>query len=236
MTTLKRLTERVWYLPHEKERDRPALGYVRGDRWCLAVDAGHSAAHVREFYKALECEGLPLPSLTAITHWHWDHAFGMDATCGLTVANGRTAAHLAVARDRLRREGREAFLALDESVRREYAGESPMTVTLPDIVFSGELLLDAGNCPIRLLQAPSPHTDDSTLVHLPSEGVLFFGDAKSGVFPTWEKDPTLCLALADAVEATGASTCVGGHREPMTVDKLVAGLKADGRSALDDRP
>ena len=30
---LNRLTERVWFLPFEKERDRPNLGYIRGDRW-----------------------------------------------------------------------------------------------------------------------------------------------------------------------------------------------------------
>ena len=226
-----RLTERVWYLPHERERDRPTLGYVRGDQWSLAVDAGHSDAHVRDFYRALEGEGLPLPTLTAITHWHWDHAFGMHAVCGLTVANERTAAYLSAARDRLGREGPEAFLTLDESVRREYAGGRAMAVALPDVVFSDDLLLDAGNCPVRLFQAPSPHTDDSTLVHAPGEDVLFFGDAKSGTFPTWEKDATLCLALADAVEATGAKTCLGGHWEPLTAAELVARLRADGNSA-----
>jgi glyoxylase-like metal-dependent hydrolase (beta-lactamase superfamily II) len=234
VTRLRRLTERVWYLPHERERDRPALGYVRGDRWSLAVDAGHSDTHVRDFYRALEGEGLPLPALTAITHWHWDHAFGMHAVCGFTVASERTAAHLSDARDRLRREGPEAFLALDESVRREYAGGRAMAVALPDVVFSGDLLLSAGNCPVHILQAPSPHTDDSTLVHVPDEGVLFFGDAKSGTFPTWEKDAALCLALSDTVESTGADTCVGGHWEPMTAAELVAGLRADGNEAPDN--
>ena len=51
---LIRLSERVWYSMYEEERDRPCLGYIKGDRWSLAVDAGHSAAHVREFYEALE--------------------------------------------------------------------------------------------------------------------------------------------------------------------------------------
>ena len=53
---LKRLTEHIWYMPYEEERDRPNLCYVKGDRWSLAIDAGHSAAHVREFYALLsEC-------------------------------------------------------------------------------------------------------------------------------------------------------------------------------------
>ena len=36
---LKRLSEHIWYMPHEEERDRPNLGYVKGDKWSLAIDA-----------------------------------------------------------------------------------------------------------------------------------------------------------------------------------------------------
>ena len=46
---LKRLAGHIWYMPFETERDRPNLGYVKGNNWSLAIDAGHSAAHVREF-------------------------------------------------------------------------------------------------------------------------------------------------------------------------------------------
>ena len=55
---LIRWTDRVWYYPFEQERDRPNLGYIRGDKWSLAVDAGHSDAHVQAFYAALEEAGL----------------------------------------------------------------------------------------------------------------------------------------------------------------------------------
>ena len=44
---LKRLTEHIWVMPFEEERDRPNLCYVKGNRLSLAVDAGHSAAHVK---------------------------------------------------------------------------------------------------------------------------------------------------------------------------------------------
>ena len=67
---LIRVSDRVWYSMYEAERDRPCLGYVRGDRWSLAVDAGHSDAHVEEFYDALRRAQLPLPSVTVVTHWH----------------------------------------------------------------------------------------------------------------------------------------------------------------------
>ena len=79
--------DRIWYSAYEEERDRPCLGYIRGNKFSVAVDAGHSDEHVREFYEALERENLPLPALTVITHWHWDHAFGMHTVHGMTVAN-----------------------------------------------------------------------------------------------------------------------------------------------------
>ena len=62
-------------------------------------------------------------------------------------------------------------------------------------------------------------------MHVVGERVLFFGDAKSGTFPTWEKDPSLMRALVDAVESTGAEVCVGGHWEPMGTRELVDGLR-----------
>ena len=36
---LKKLSEHIWYMPYESERDRPNLGYVKGDNWSLAIDA-----------------------------------------------------------------------------------------------------------------------------------------------------------------------------------------------------
>ena len=84
---LYRLTERVWYTSYEEERDRPALGYIKGDKFSVAIDAGHSDAHLNEFYDLLRKENLPLPSLTIITHWHWDHSFAMHCINGISIAN-----------------------------------------------------------------------------------------------------------------------------------------------------
>jgi len=226
---LNRLTERIWVFPFEEARDRPNLGYIRGDRWSLAVDAGHSADHTAAFYRALEAAGLPLPGLTVLTHWHWDHTFGMHAVHGLCLANEKTNGHLLAFREKLAREGRESFLALHESVRREYEGNRPVVATPADMVFAGELLLDAGDCPVRVFQAEAPHTDDTTLVHVPGEKVLFVGDAACGAFPGWKRNPALCRKLADAVEAVDAELCLEGHWTPETKrDVLEDLMKSDG--------
>ncbi len=211
---LKRLTERVWILPFEEARDRPNLGYVRGDRWSLAIDAGHSDDHVALFYRALEDAGLPLPELTVLTHWHWDHTFGMHAVHGLCLANARTDMHLRDFGERIRREGAEVFLNLDTSVRLEYAGGRPVVVKRADMAFSGSMALDLGNCAVRLFEAESPHTDDSTLVHAVDERVLFLGDACGGAFPGGEKDMTLAGKLCRKIGTVDADICVEGHWIP----------------------
>ena len=120
---LERLSERVWVFPYEERRDRPNLCYIKGDNWSIAVDAGHSADHVMEFYKAIEEEGFPLPKLTVLTHWHWDHTFGMHAVSSLTLANVKTNRHLEECIRKLEIEGPEAFLNLEHiSIPRVHMG------------------------------------------------------------------------------------------------------------------
>ena len=221
---LNRLTERVWIYPYEEARDRPNLGYIRGDRWSLAVDAGHSDAHAAEFYRAIEQAGLPLPRLTVLTHWHWDHTFGMHAVKGLSLANERTNAHLSAFKEKIDREGVDAFLSLDERIRNEYADDKPVVIALADMVYSRDMALDAGNCPIKLLQSPSPHTDDSTLVYLSGEKLLFLGDAACGEFPTWEADPALCRALAGSIEPLDVDVCLQSHWTPQTKREIIDDL------------
>lgn len=227
ISELNRLTERVWVYPFEEERDRPNLGYIRGDRLALAVDAGHSDAHIAEFYRALEGAGLPLPDLTVLTHWHWDHTFAMHAVHGVTLANARTDRYLRDFAGRMRCEGEGVFLALHESIRREYAGNRPVIIVPADMVFSGEMRFDLGNCAVRAFQAEAPHTDDSTFVEIPGEKVLFLGDAAGGVFPTWERDAALAKRLAGTIAALEADICVEGHCDPTTKDETISDLMED---------
>lgn len=226
---LGRLSERVWYYPYESERDRPNLGYIRGDNWSLAIDAGHSAAHTEEFYEALQREGLPLPSLTVLTHWHWDHTFGMHAVNGLCIANSRTNQHLLDFQDRISKDGPGFFLDMHETVRKEYADNAPVIVRPADIVFAGELLLDAGNCPIRIFQTESPHTDDATLIQVVGERILFTGDAGGGEFPSGKKNRELCEKYTAVISSADVDMCLEGHWTPDTP----AGIIEDVMGGID---
>ena len=221
---LDRLTKRIWVYPYEKERDRPNLVYIQGDRWSLAVDAGHSESHIREFYATLAEADLPLPTLTVLTHWHWDHTFAMHAAHGLCLANEKTNRYLADFRAKIKNQGRDYFLAMDECIRREYEDGKPIIITLADMVFHGEMTLDAGNCLIRVFQAESPHTDDTTLVEVPDEGVLILGDSTGGTFPDWKKDLVLAGRLAETIRKVNPEICLPGHEPPLSRENAIHDL------------
>ena len=221
---LKKLSEHIWYMPFEEERDRPNLGYVKGDKLCLAIDSGHSEAHLREFYDLLEKEGLPLPSLTVLTHWHWDHTFAMHAVNGLTMANKTTNGHLLECMNKIDANGPGEFLNMYDSIRKEYAGGKEVIVVPADIVFEGDLTIDLGGCTVRIFQTPAPHTDDSTLVYVCEDKTLFVGDATCAQFPNGSKDRKLASELADKIRSTGAAICVEGHWQPVAVEDTLGDL------------
>ena len=224
---LKRLNEHIWYMPSEEERDRPNLCYVKGSRLGLAVDAGHSAAHVQEFYALLEKESLPLPDITVLTHWHWDHTFGMHAVHGLTLANERTNRYLAEWKDKIEKNGPGEFLAIHESIRREYAGNPEVIVKQADIVFDGELTLDLGGYTVKVIQAEAPHTDDSTLVYAENDRVLFVGDSTCHDFFTRIKRADLCEKLADTIRKFNPAVIMEGHWVPVPPEDSLDDLMSD---------
>ena len=215
---LKKLSEHIWFMPYESERDRPNLGYVKGDKWSLAIDAGHSDNHVKEFYALLEAEGLPLPSLTVLTHWHWDHTFGMHAVNGLCIANEKTNGHLLEWKSKIETNGPAEFLAIHESIRKEYAGGKEVVVVPADILFNGEMTLDLGGCKVRVVESAAPHTEDSTLVYIEDDKVLFLGDSTGDDFMTRIKDMDLCQKLGTKIKMLNPETCMEGHWVPVPTD------------------
>ena len=221
---LKKLTEHIWYMPFEEERDRPNLGYVKGEKLSLAIDAGHSAEHVAQFYALLREHDLPLPDLTVLTHWHWDHTFGMHAVNGLCVANNRTNSYLMDWKLKIEANGPGEFLAINEKVRREYAGNEDVIIVPADIVYSGELTVDIGGCTVRIMQAESPHTDDATVVYVVDDRTLFLGDSTCSEFGTGIKRKDLCTGLADRIKSLDPQTCVEGHWEPVETEDTLSDL------------
>ena len=210
---LQKIGTHTWIFPLESAKDRPNLGYVLGKETALAIDAGHSSSHVEDFYRALEAEGLPLPDLTVITHWHWDHTFGMHAVHGKTLARPETNQKLLEIQKKMADNpgyGKK-FLRSDPCIIREYAGGVPLVVVPADEELTGDRTLDLGDVAVELHYAESPHTDDALLVYVPDDKVLFVGDAQLGEFPTWFMNPDKSAALKRQVMSYDVRTVIDGH-------------------------
>lgn len=170
------------FLPPDEEYDRPLIGYVKGDSFSIAIDAGSSAMHVKLFHEALAEERLPMPSLTILTHSHWDHSYGLSAATGFSIACTETCRHL---QDDIN-AGNEmiyrSYISEDYSyLRREYSSSEMISIRLPDITFSGSMTIDLGEIHAVLKHIRSPHSDDSTVIFIPEEKTIFLGDASSGI-------------------------------------------------------
>lgn len=220
---MEKLTERVYYYPHQPHTDRPMLAYIKGRQIALAVDAGNSKDHVDEFYAALDCADLKRPDLTVITHWHWDHTFGMHHIQGLSVAHVNTNESLSREMVQLSDSSYKNILRReDECLCREYAGGKPIVVVTSDIQYHSELEVELGGVAAHIFHTQSPHSQDTTLIHIPQEQVLFLGDSTCGDFyRNGYLDRDKLRALMDVIEDTDCQYCILSHAEPLTKSELL---------------
>ncbi len=220
---LQRISDQVFYSTHDHHADRPVLGYICGERFSLMVDGGNSRGHVEQFYQLLTDNGHSLPDYVVVTHWHWDHTFGLHACAGKTVACEKTnqklheLSHWQWTDDAMKQRlasGEEIDFA-DEHIRVEYPDVQKIRVTATDIAFRGEMCFDLGGIRCRVFELPSPHSEDAVAVHVPEAAVVFVGDALSPDFYLNKRyDPKKLREMTDHLSALDFDICVTGHSEP----------------------
>ncbi len=229
---LQRLTDNIFYYPHQPESDRPMLAYLQGDRFSLAIDAGYSAKHVDGFYAALAAEGIPQPDLTAITHWHYDHTFGMHQINGVSIALDRTNAFLKAQQAKAADRGYiDRLKAEDRCFAKEYYGEQTLSIVLADLEFHDRLTLRLGGLTAELFHTESPHSEDCACVYAPEAKTLFLGDSTSeDFFNGGYLDRAKLASLIRTIEQIDCQTCVLSHAEPLEKAELLEYM----RQALTD--
>jgi glyoxylase-like metal-dependent hydrolase (beta-lactamase superfamily II) len=183
--TLQQLTERIYYLPADHRTDRPILAAIVGKRRVLMVDAGASPRHAQLFLDALYQATGRRPDWVVLTHWHWDHTFGLshlaipsfghvNLTRNLSRLQGLSWEDDALD-GRVKRGEEIAFCA--ENIRKEYGQSRDIAIALPTITFDGALTLYLGGVICELHYLPTDHTDDALAIYIPEEETLFVGDA-----------------------------------------------------------
>ena len=181
----ERIGEHVYIKAPEGYSDRPTIGYIKGDAFSLLFEAGASEHHVQDIKRDLEEINLPLPSLVAVSHWHWDHSFGLKEWKVPTIAGKETNKVLKrlssykwdedSIKERIQKK--EEIIFCHEMMKREYGDTNSIKVVPASIEFQKELKIDLGGITVTLLHISGPHSRDSIVLYVPSEKVLFLGDS-----------------------------------------------------------
>ncbi len=226
---LEALTEHIFYLPHYDKTDRPVLGAVCGKDAALVVDAGASAAHARLFLRELEKHSPSRPRYMAVTHWHWDHVFGIHEMDLLTMAHVDTVAKVKEmaaldwgdeALDRRVAEGTEIEFCR-ECLKLELPERDNLVLRAPDIGFHDKLEIHLGELECVIEHVGGDHSADSSVVFVPRDRVLFIGDC---IYPDLYHGETYTterlFPLMDRLLAFDADIYIDSHKPPLSREAM----------------
>lgn len=183
MPKLTKLSERIMYLPPYQETDRPILGAVVGSERTLLIDAGNSSNHASQFRDELSAIDVKGDWL-AITHHHWDHVFGIKEVGLPTISHSMTRQRIIEmqklswtdsALEQRLLEKSEIPFAVD-AIKKEFGNERNIELSLPHLTFETSITLDLGGISCVIEHVGGDHADDSVILYIPEEKVLFLGD------------------------------------------------------------
>jgi glyoxylase-like metal-dependent hydrolase (beta-lactamase superfamily II) len=134
---------------------------VQGDA-ALVYDSHVSVSHAAFIRADLAQRGVKTFTVV-LSHWHLDHIAGTEAFAGSPViANEKTFAHMS------------AHKAAIEA-GRHHGAPAINPLIMPTQKFSGRLDFKLGSLDLQLLEM-NIHSDDGTVIWIPSQGLLLAGD------------------------------------------------------------
>ncbi|MFG1806146.1 MBL fold metallo-hydrolase [Streptomyces sp. NPDC049040] len=192
------------------------IGLVVGSDGVLLVDTASTLREGEELRAQVEALTGRAVTHIALTHGHFDHVFGTAAFPGAEVFGQRSLG------DHLRRE-REALResAVGHGTDPAEAERAARALVPPTRQVTGEVAVDLGERPVRLVHPGTGHTDHDLVVVVPGATasdpvVVFCGDLveESGEPQAGDDaDPARWPATLDALLALGGETgrYVPGH-------------------------
>lgn len=188
------------------EPDSVNLGLIVGSERALLVDTGSSPTQGRAVRDSLDAVIDAELVAVALTHWHFDHAFGLAAFTDLD-----TIAHESV-RDRL---GSTAGVA--EAVR---LGVDPAEVAMPNREIVVATALDLGGRRVEIAHLGRGHTDGDVVVVIPDADLVFAGDLIESAGPPSFGPDSVGSEWAGTLDGligvmTAGTVAVPGHGDPV---------------------
>lgn len=183
MQTLHKLSNRIFYLSPYQPTDRPILGAIVGKNHTLLIDAGNSSQHAKLFIEQLSASSIKVDMLI-LTHWHWDHVFGLSEIGIPSIANSRTLKKIMELQnysweDKELDERVESGIEIPfcaNAIKLELGSERNVHIPNPSIIFEKELQLNLGGVTCIIERVDCDHSMDSNLIYIPEEKALFLGD------------------------------------------------------------
>jgi glyoxylase-like metal-dependent hydrolase (beta-lactamase superfamily II) len=182
---LTQLTDHIFYLPADHRTDRPILAAIVGRERVLMIDAGASPRHADLFFDGLRQVTDRRPDWVVLTHWHWDHTFGLAHVAIPAIGQANITRNLArlqgLAWDdeslaaRVRAGTQTQFGA--DNIRAEYGPQRDIRIALPALTFAESLTVHLGGITCELRHVPTDHSDDAVAIYVREDKTLFLGDA-----------------------------------------------------------
>ena len=226
MHSIHKLGESFWYITPVSLTDRPILGVVVGSKKKLMIDAGNSEEHVNYFLEELKKRGISGPDLVVLTHWHWDHIFGLSALSdAVSIASTETKAEMEKlipfswsdeAIDARVKEGVEIEFCA-KAIKEEYKNHRNINITLPDITIENRAEIDLGGVTCIVQHVGGDHAADSVIVYIKEEKILFLGDC---IYPRLYAEKvhytiSETLRVLDLLDTFDAETYILSHQQPI---------------------
>lgn len=210
-------------------------GLVADGDSTLLIDTLYDLALTEQMLQAMR-RAVPAASrldTLVNTHANGDHCYGNQLVGGARiVASERTAAEMtdlppaamAALIEQAPAMGELGAFFLDCFGAFDFDGIEP---ALPQETFAGELSMRVGERKLHLIEVGPAHTRGDTLVHVPSERVLFTGDILfSEAHPiAWAGPVSNWIAACDRILAMDVAVIVPGHG-PVAGPDAVRELKA----------
>jgi cyclase len=210
------VVEDGWFLRASKHcltrtKDRGCNpGVIVTDDGLVFIDTPQRATDAQAWLKAARERGRPL--LLINTEHHLDHCAGngffdvpiiaqqgtKDRFFAPSPIWGSSVANVV-----------DMFRRLDGEIAESL---SDYAATAPQITFEKQLVMSVGNVEIRAVNLPG-HLPNSTVVHIPDDGVVFMSDNLFCIEMPWlhEADPREWIKSIDVVKSWNPQTIVPGH-------------------------
>lgn len=231
MHSIKKIGQSFWYITPVSLTDRPILGMVVGNNKTLMIDVGNSEDHANYFIQKTLKQENATPDMVVLTHWHWDHIFGLPAlpdTVSISSAKTRKEMEKLVpfswsdeAIDERVKEGTEIEFCA-KAIKEEYKNHREIQVVLPDVTFDHRMEIDLGGVTCVVQHVGGDHAADSVIVYVKEEKILFLADC---IYPKMYAEKVHytvkeILRLLDELDAFDADTYIPSHQRPWTKEEF----------------